>query len=439
MHHRRWLLLSVGVALALLALAACGTPEPTLTPVPPTDTPTSPPPTETPQAEPTAAPPAMSRPARYALFNQVWELVRDRYVYPDYGGLDWDLIHEEVSEQVANAASDEAFYALLWEMVARLGDGSSRFLSAPEMEETQAFYESMQIYGGIGIGIREIEEEIVVVRVFAGSPASEAGLRRGDRIVAVDGTPMAELGSIEEVVQAITGEAGTQVLLVVRSADGTEREVAVRRAVIDLLDAMVEAEMLERTPLGRLTIDGFDVEEVPDLVREALDELLRSGTLEGLVVDVRVNAGGFQAAFLDTLALFVDGGSIGQVVKRDDASELIIPEGQSLPALQGVPVVVLIGPYTEAEAELFAAGLQLMGRATLVGLPSAGNAESLVGHDLSDGSMLFLAEGIYQRPDGSLIEGRGVQPDLVVDADWRVFDVADDPQIQAAIEVLRSE
>jgi carboxyl-terminal processing protease len=306
------------------------------------------------------------------------------------------------------------------------------------MAETEAFYEAMQIPGGIGVMIREVETEIIVVRVSAGNPASDAGLRRGDRILAVDGIPAEELGSIQGVVQAVTGEAGTQVTLDVRSADGTEREVTMRRDVIDLLDTMVEAERLEGTQFGLLTINGFDVEEVPVLVGKALEDLLGSGTPDGLIVDLRVNAGGFQAAFLDTLALFVDGGSIGQIVGRDDAAELVIPEEQSLPALQDVPVAVLIGPHTEAEAELFAAGMQLVGHATLVGLPSAGNAEYLVGHGLSDGSVLFLAEGIYQRPDGSGIEGRGVQPDVVVDAGWLSFDAADDPQIQAAMEVLRS-
>jgi C-terminal processing protease CtpA/Prc len=70
-------------------------------------------------------------------------------------------------------------------------------------------------------------------------------------------------------------------------------------------------------------------------------------------------------------------------------------------------------------------------------MPSAGNTENLRGRDLFDGSRLWLAELTYQLPDGRLIEGSGVQPDRVVDADWWEFDPVDDPQIQVALEEVR--
>jgi carboxyl-terminal processing protease len=74
----------------------------------------------------------------------------------------------------------------------------------------------------------------------------------------------------------------------------------------------------------------------------------------------------------------------------------------------------------------------------VVGVPSAGNTENLIGHDLSDGSRLWLAELVFRLPDGALIEGRGVQPDQVVEAEWWRFSREQDPQVIAAVELLRS-
>jgi C-terminal processing protease CtpA/Prc len=82
--------------------------------------------------------------------------------------------------------------------------------------------------------------------------------------------------------------------------------------------------------------------------------------------------------------------------------------------------------------------MRVRGRARIVGTTSAGNTENLLPHNLADGSLLWLAEYAYRLPDGSLLEGKGVQPDRVVDAQWWRFAPADDPQIQAALQELRS-
>jgi C-terminal processing protease CtpA/Prc len=140
---------------------------------------------------------------------------------------------------------------------------------------------------------------------------------------------------------------------------------------------------------------------------------------------------------LATIGMFADGGTIGSSAGRDRENRLRVPGGQVLPGLAETPIVVLVGPETASAAEMFAAGMRVLGRARIVGLPSSGNTENLVPHDLEDGSRLWLAELNYRMPDGGEIEGRGVQPDRVVDVEWWRYDVADDPQIGAAVEELR--
>jgi C-terminal processing protease CtpA/Prc len=98
-----------------------------------------------------------------------------------------------------------------------------------------------------------------------------------------------------------------------------------------------------------------------------------------------------------------------------------------------VPILVLVGPDTVSAAEMFAAGMQVLGRARVVGVPSAGNTENLYSYSFDDGSRMLLATVAYRLPDGALIEGSGVQPDTVVDVDWWRYPPDQDPQLLAAL------
>jgi carboxyl-terminal processing protease len=437
----------LGLALVLILLAACGTTEPppaviqaTSTSRPATTTPTQvPAPTEGPLAEPSPGIAVLSKATRYSLFTQTWMFVNDLYVYPDYGGLDWEAVKEEYSEKIANAASDEEFYDLMREMVDLLGDEHSVFLSPDFVDMQNAIYDRLRIPGGIGAGLSEVEGDLVFVQVFPDNPAFEAGLRPGERIIKIDGVPRQQFATVEEAILAIIGEAGTEVVLTVQSVEGVQRQVLVRRAEVDLEKALVRGRLIEGTRLGLLILNGFDSPEVSEAVRKTLGELISSDTLEGLIVDVRANRGGDVDTLLGTLALFVDGGSIGRQAGRKTAYDLLIPEGATMPELEGLPVVVLTGPRTSSAGESFAVGMQLHERATILGMPSAGNTEYVFLHQLSDRSVLYLAEWVYELPDGALIEGRGVQPDVLVPMDWWLYGADDDPQIRAAIELLGSE
>ncbi len=151
---------------------------------------------------------------------------------------------------------------------------------------------------------------------------------------------------------------------------------------------------------------------------------------------MRDNGGGRLDLMLATIGMFVDGGTIGSSAGRDQENRLRVPGGQVLAGLADTPIAVLVGPESASAAEMFAAGMRVLGRARIVGMPSSGNTENLVPHDFEDGSRLWLAELNYRLPDGSEIEGQGVQPDRVVDVEWWRYEPADDPQIKAAIEEL---
>ncbi|NCC33702.1 MAG: peptidase S41, partial [Chloroflexia bacterium] len=167
-----------------------------------------------------------------------------------------------------------------------------------------------------------------------------------------------------------------------------------------------------------------------------IEALQAEQPLAGLIIDVRENAGGYVHLMRNTVALFHDGGSIGSTAGRTTSEEQRIPEGKTIPGLEDVPVAILIGSGSASATEMFAAGMQVLGRARIVGEPSAGNTENLYGYNFDDGSRLLLAQVAYRLPDGTLIEDRGVTPDRLVEVDWWRYPPDDDPQLRAAVEEL---
>lgn len=466
--QNRWITRACAALCLVLALVAC-TPDlpaiglaptatPTATPPPPTSTltptPTATPtltpvPTSTPVPTPTEIPltptptlTPLSADERREVFDTVWTLVRDRYVYPDYRGLDWEAVRAEFTPKVEAAATPDEFYGLMRDLVERLGDEHSRFETPQDVANQNAEFEGDLRYGGIGAMVRSVDEGGLVTRLAPGGPADLAGLEPRDLILAINSIPFTstERFGAAGPIGRVRGLPGTTVRLTIRSPDGTRRDVEIVRRVIasDAFPA-VEARRLADSRIGLLMIDTFYLDDLDQRVRQALDELLADGPIEGLIADVRDNSGGRVDLMLKTLSIFVDGGSIGSTGGRNRSNRLNIPRGQTLAELKDVPIVVLTGEDTVSAGEMFAAGMQVRGRARVVGTPSAGNTENLILHDLPDGSQLWLAELAYRLPDGTPIEGRGVIPDRLVEADWWRFDPADDPQIKAALEELAQE
>ena len=389
---------------------------------------------------PTATLEPLTRRQRLRIFDGVWELVRDRYLYRDYRGLNWNAVRDRYRPQAIAATDPTAFYDLVAKMIDDLGDDHSRFESPQEVAQDEAEFAGTLSYAGIGAQMRDTDAGGFVTRLVRGGPAEQAGLRHGDMVVAVAGKPFTDtaafgpLGPIAEV----RGAPDTSVVLTVRSPGEAPRDVTVvRRAILADAYPDVEGQRLPGGNVGFVAINSFYADGLTDMVRSEIERLARDGPLDGLILDVRDNGGGQISLLLDTLALFLDGGTIGTSAGRNDTETLDVPKGQVLPELSGVPVTVLTGEDTVSAAEMFAAGLQARGRAKVVGLPSAGNTENLNGHDFDGGSRLWLAEYAYRLPDGTQLEGRGVQPNRRVDVEWWRFLPADDPQVLAAVEELK--
>jgi C-terminal peptidase prc len=325
------------------------------------------------------------------------------------------------------------------ELIDRLGDEHSRFESPREVAEEQAEFRGDRRYAGIGAEVRSGPDGGLIVKLARGGPAEEAGLRPRDVILAIGGIPFTDTARFgpDGPISAVRGAPGSPVQLTIRSAGHAPREVTLtRRAISSDSFVRIEGSLLPGTRIALLRIDTFFTEDLERRVREELERLLDSGALDGLIVDVRDNGGGRLDLLLGTIGLFADGGSIGSSRGRGDSNRLRVPRGEILAELAETPIVVLVSEETASAAEMFAAGMRALGRARVVGTASSGNVENLVPHDLEDGSRLWLAELTFQLPDGTALEGSGVQPDRVVEAEWWRYAPADDPQVLAALEEL---
>jgi carboxyl-terminal processing protease len=411
--------------------APTATPAPSATPAPPTATAVPLDPT------PTLAP--VSAELRTKIFEQIWTIVRDNYVYEDYRGVDWEATRVEFEPRVAAAATPEEFYGAMRELIERLGDEHSRFESPQEVAAQQAEYRGDARYGGIGAKIRDVEDGGLVVSLAPGGPAERAGIRQRDVVLAINGISFTDTlaHGPDGPLGAVRGEPGTGVRLTVRTGDDPPREVEVVREAIpsDAFNA-VRATLVDGTGVGLVEIPTFYVEELDGKVREAVEGLLAQQPLKGLILDVRSNSGGYVHLMRNTIALFHDGGSIGRTAGRSIDEEQIIPSGHVIAGMAGVPITVLVGPDSASAAEMFAAGMQVLGRARVVGLPSAGNTENLYSYNFDDGSRLLVATVAYRTPDGALIEGHGVIPDRYVDVEWWRYPIERDPQVLAAVEEI---
>jgi C-terminal peptidase prc len=397
----------------------------------PAGTPT-PYPTSTPPSQSAAEPQDVVR--QTAVFTGFWNAVNEHYVDPGFNGKDWGAIGDRYQTMIEGGLSDEAFYALLQEMINELGDQHSYFQSPATVGEEEAALAGQLDFVGIGALLQDTTEGAAqVLLVFPTGPAAEAGLLSHDTILAVDGGPV----RYENGASRTRGPEGTTVGLTVRSPGQGSREITLtRRRLTGGLP--VDACMVPGTRLGYVMLPTFLDETIDDQMREALQSMTSEGPLDGLVLDMRMNGGGLGSVAQASLAVFL-GGPQGAYVTREAREELVV-EAEDVGGSQGVPLVVLVGPDTVSYGEIVRGILQLAGRATVVGQATLGNVEQLRRYDFEDGSRAWIASATFEPlglPAGTW-EDTGIVPEVLVPGRWDEFGEATDPGLAAAVEILRT-
>jgi carboxyl-terminal processing protease len=271
---------------------------------------------------------------------------------------------------------------------------------------------------------------MVIVAPLDGSPAEEAGLRPGDQVLAVDGTPTTG-ETLSSLVYEVRGEAGTDVTLTVRRGD-EEMDITITRAVIELQE--VSSEMLEEG-IGYIRLTSF-TDRATDLFRDALSGLLEEGATS-IVFDLRSNPGGYIVAAQGIASQFIEEGELLFTVESgEDVQEWRAQDGVAQDP--SIEVVLLVDGGSASASEIVGGALKEYGRATLVGEPTFGKNTVQVWNDLSNGGGLRLTTDRWFTPEHNSAAPDGIEPDVVV-AGPEDPASDEDPQLDRALEILRGE
>ena len=306
-------------------------------------------------------------------------------------------------------------------MVASLDDPHSVYMPPSMFKELRQHTEGS--FGGIGVTMGFKDNVVRIISVLEGTPGETAGLRAGDEILAVDGTPTSALQN-EEVALRIRGEAGTQVVLRILR-DGTEQDYTITRDVIQV--PSVRGMMVEGTTMGYIRIGSF-AEHTGDEFTSEMNRLAGSG-MTSLIIDLRANPGGLITSCVAVAEQVVPAGTIVSVIDRDGGEEVY----RSSLAARKYPIVVLIDENSASASEILAGALQDTGAGTIIGTTSygKGSVQAVLPLFHEDGLKLTIAK--YVTPNGRSIDGTGITPDIVIE---RSPSDTKDVQFEAAKQYL---
>jgi carboxyl-terminal processing protease len=374
-----------------------------------------------------------SRKLQEEIFGQIWSIVRDRYVYPDFNGIDWNAAGDQYFGEIQQGLSADAFYAAMQEMIGSLGDDHSRYETPQEVAVDAALLGGGAGFVGMGTSAENLEgtQTAVVLSVYPNSPAEAAGLKPHDVLLEVDGLPFSD----EDGKGRSLGPEGTSFVLTYQRPGQAPQTVPITRRAVGGFDP-IDACLVPGRRIGYLRLPSFFDHTLVDRVRLLLRSMTASGPLDGLVIDNRWNPGGSSDVALPALGLFTSGFQ-GSFVGRSSQESLTV-QPEDVGGSQSVPLAVLGGEHTVSFGEIFTGALQNAGRATVVGEPTAGNVELLYGWQFVDGSQLWLAAAQFA-PSGlaaGVWEGSGVQPDVPAAGSWELFTEATDPALAAAVGAL---
>lgn len=376
------------------------------------------------------------------IIKQAWNIINVEYVRDDFNGVDWNAIYDQYVVLAEDVTSSEELWDLLGNLVDELDDDHSRHVPPANMErefgvETSDSQGGRPVTGLIVWPPAREDEYLFAWNVCGISSAAEAGLSRGDIILAVDGKEIVkgEDGFNEEDRRAIMyGTGGSSVTLTVWQGPDLD-PFDVTLALGGAGDCPYRYyEIVNDEPyIGYIRMPDFDADATFE-VMQSIKAMEAEQPLAGLIVDVRHNPGGYPD---DVVAVFTEGivGTEGPF--REGEQRTIYRIRGPVEWNEETPVVVLTDGNSHSAADYFPAAMKELGRATIVGMNSAGNTEGITGFILADSTLIRLAVTTFALNDGTVLEGVGVTPDIIVPlGTWGLKAEPYDLQIQAGIDAL---
>jgi carboxyl-terminal processing protease len=388
-------------------------------------------------SQPDGALAASFRPA----FDQVWELVRDRFYDRRLNGLDWQEQRARFGPDAQSARSPTEAAAVINAMVSKLGASHTHYYTP----EDPAYYQLADIfvfalehrglervfpkgdvsYPGIGVFTEADDQGRTFVNgVIEGAPAHAAGVLLGDEIISADGSPFRPIGSFR-------GKVGSPVSLEIRRYSGVP-PIAISVSPADLhpnemflrgLKASARVIATDRAKIGYVHVWSY----ASHRMQSALEDLMSDGPLkdaDALVWDLRGGWGGAQPEYLD---LFNPRAPTMKITGRNGETGFVDVKWRK-------PVAALINEGTRSGKEVLAYGFKEYRLGELIGHRTEGAVLAATAFLIGDDGLLLLAvEDVLV--DGQRLEGIGVTPTIEVPFDSR-YAAGSDPQLDRAVQVL---
>lgn len=365
------------------------------------------------------------------VFETIFDHFEENYIYFESSSTDWDSLRSEYQTEIDQGLTTAEFNSLMAKFEAEFSFGEVIYVTREERIQVETGA-TTPANGGIGAFISFKAEEVphvVILDVMPGSPAEKSGLRPHDSIFAVDGNAV-DLDEGGNIIQKIRGEAGTTVVLTVRSPGNEERNIEITRAQLNNI-GKIKASTLPGTNIGYILMPTMvSTSSLAEIV-EALDEFSQSSDFAGVILDLRISNGGTDWPIEDMLALFLNDTTIDIYNRTESQPYPVI--GQDLSGSQEVPIVVLVGEHTTGMPELFAAAIQSTGRGTVIGSNTAGNIEAISAYPLPNGGQILIASGSFRVSGEEEIGVNGFSPEVQIEAQWDEIQPEADPVLEQAI------
>lgn len=346
----------------------------------------------------------------FTLFWDVWKLVREKYV--------------------GEADDQKLFYGAISGMVDALDDPYSLFL---EPSENKRFLEDLKgEFEGIGAEISSKEGKLIIVAPLEDSPAEKAGLKPGDQIIKIDGKETEKM-SLNEGIERIRGKGGTTVTLTIfREGFSELKDFVITRDKIIVKSVKWE---IKENNIAYIKINQFGNDTVR-LMKNTADEILKKNA-KGVILDLRNNPGGFLDAAVDVTSLFISDNVVVEEQYKDGRKDTF--RTTLLPKLEKLPLTILVNKGSASASEIVAGAVQDLERGKIIGEKTFGKGSVQDLENLKNDAALRITIAKWLTPKGKTINGEGILPDIQIKLTEEDEKAGRDPQMEKAVELLKSE
>lgn len=354
----------------------------------------------------------------------------DDLLYPGEGSFpilsqSYRILRDHAYDDLPNSPALE--YGMIRGMLQAYGDPFTIFVEPVQHElETNNLQGE---FGGIGVHFTRDQDGYVVLFPLPDSPALEAGLHEGDRLLSVGSLQVDSSTPLEDIQAALRGPQREKVSVTVgRAPDFNPQTYLVVRVNFPLPSVFWHLDP-DEPQVGVIQVNVIAA-STPDEIEKAVKDL-QARQATHFILDLRNNGGGLLSTGVDTARLFLKEGVVMQQQYRGQKVETF--NIKKTGPLADIPLVVLVNHGTASAAEIIAGALQSHGRAQLVGSQTYGKDTIQLVFDLEDGSSLHVTSARWWVPDlGLPADGNGLEPDIVVED----TENSPDAVLAAAVEYL---